>query len=191
MTSSSTRRPTRVIPAADVVGELPIECPWLQPGEHGEHLQIHDFPTFLILRLASTAKAGLTRRYLDPFGISMPEWRLLALLARYSVLSFSEVTMGSSMDKGQVSRTLQSIHRKGLVKLNSVAPASRAKSSAISPRIEVAISPKGKALFQKILPIAREHQVQLINLLSPEERKVFHAVARRLLEQVPGIGEDA
>jgi DNA-binding MarR family transcriptional regulator len=189
---STPARPARprVVPAAEQAAELPVECPWLDPGEQGENLQIQDFPTFLILRLANATKGGITRRYLDPFGISLPEWRLLALIARYTKLSFSEVTAGSSMDKGQVSRTLQSIHRKGLVKLNSVTAAERPRSSAISPRIEVSITPKGKSLFQKILPIARQHQLRLINLLSVEERKVFHSVARRLLQQVPVSPDD-
>jgi DNA-binding MarR family transcriptional regulator len=191
MLAPEGRKRTRVIPAADLADELPMECPWLEPGEHGENLQIRDFPTFLILRLANTTKSELTRCYLDPFGITMPEWRLLALVARYKLLPFSEVTSGSTMDKGQVSRTLQSIHRKGLVKLKTVAAGSRAGKSAMSPRVQVAISPRGAALFQKILPVAREHQLKLIKMLSPEECKVFHAVVRRLLQQIPDMDEKA
>lgn len=169
---------------AELEQDLPDTCPWLDPGDRGANLQIHDFPTFVILRLASVAKHNLTRRYLDPFGISLPEWRLLALVARHGTLLFSEVTAGSSMDKGQVSRTLKSIHRKGLVKLNALHAAERPRSSAISPRIQVVISPKGKALFNRILPEARSQQLKLIELMTPDERRVFHAVSARLLKQV-------
>lgn len=165
-------------------------CPWLDPGAHGEKLEIHDFPTFMILRLSAVTKNNLSRRYLDPFGISMPEWRLLALLARFGTRLFSEVTAGSSMDKGQVSRTLRSIHKKGLVKLNSLSATERPRSSAISPRIQVVISPKGRALFNRILPVARNHQNQILQLLSPEERVVFHRVALRLLKQGPDQLDD-
>lgn len=191
MASHLPKKRARVVSVAEQVDELPVECPWLDPGEQGENLQIQDFPTFLIMRLANTAKSGLTRRYLDPFGISLPEWRLLALVARFSVLTFGEVTAGSSMDKGQVSRTLKAIHRKGLVKLSAFAATGKGRAAAISPRIEVTISPKGKALFQRILPIARAHQLKLINLLTQEERKVFHSVARRLLQRVPYLDEEA
>ncbi len=181
----------RFLPATHQADALPLECPWLEPGAGGENLEIQDFPTFLILRLANLTKSHLTRRYLDPFGISLPEWRLLALMARYGTLPFSDVTAGSSMDKGQVSRTLQSIHRKELVKLTSVTAAARAPGSAMSPRMEVSISPKGRALFQKILPIARAHQLQLLDVLNAEERKVFHAVARRLLTQFSATADEA
>ena len=159
--------------------DLAAVCPWLDPGKSGEKLEIHDFPTFMILRLATVTKNSLSRRYLDPFGITMPEWRLLALLARFGTRLFSEVTAGSSMDKGQVSRTLKTIHRKGLVKLHALQATDRPRSSAISPRIQVVISPKGRALFNRILPVARAHQAQLISMLTPEERTVFHRVALR------------
>ena len=170
--------------------DLPDSCPWLDPGEKGEKLEIHDFPTFMILRLATATKNNLSRRYLDPFGISMPEWRLLALLARFGTRLFSEVTTGSSMDKGQVSRTLRAIHKKGLVKLNALSSTERPRSSAISPRIQVVISPKGRALFNRILPVARAHQNQIIGQLTPEERVVFHRVALRLLKQGPDLRDD-
>lgn len=189
--ATSRKKKPRFLPATHQAEALPQTCPWLEPGEQGENLEIQDFPTFLILRLANLTKGHLTRRYLDPFGISLPEWRLLALMARYGTLPFSDVTAGSSMDKGQVSRTLQSIHRKELVKLTSVTAVARVRGSAMSPRVEVSISPKGRALFQKILPIARGHQLELLNLLSVEERTVFHAVARRLLTQFPTAPDEA
>ena len=103
---------------------------------------------------------------------------------------FSEVTAGSSMDKGQVSRTLKSIHRKGLVRLNALNAGDRPRGSAISPRIQVAISPKGRALFNRILPVARAHQLKLIQIMTPEERAVFHSVALRLLRRPLGETED-
>ena len=120
----------RFLPATHQADALPLECPWLEPGAGGENLEIQDFPT--AVAPDGAIEPHLTRRYLDPFGISLPEWRLLALMARYGTLPFSDVTAGSSMDKGQVSRTLQSIHRKELVKLTSVTAAARAPGSVAS-----------------------------------------------------------
>jgi DNA-binding MarR family transcriptional regulator len=165
-------------------------CPWLDPGEQGEKLEVHEFPTFMVLRLATLTKNTLTRRYLDPYGISLPEWRLLALVARYDSLLFSEITTGSSMDKGQVSRTLKSIHRKGLVMLDAVATDEKPRSTSLSPRLQVSISPKGRTLFNRILPASRSWQARLIDSMSPEERRVFHSVALRLLREIPEMAGD-
>ena len=183
---------TRVLPATEHGAALPDECPWLEAGEDGQHLDIQDFPTFLLTRLAATARNAITMSYLQHFEVSLPEWRLLTLVARYGHLSFSEVTSGSSMDKGQVSRTLHSIHRKGLISLTTAAGKEGAAPvrSALSPRIEVASTPAGQALYEQILPLARARQVKLINLMSPQEREVFHAVGRRLLQELPLLDEE-
>lgn len=179
----------RVPSPAEQHEALEDTCPWLDPGAQGEKLEVHQFPTFMVLRLATLTKNTLSRRYLDPFGVSLPEWRLLALVARYGSLLFSEITTGSSMDKGQVSRTLKSIHAKGLVALDSIPSDDRPRSSSISPRLQVSISPKGKALFDRILPASRAWQARLLDLLTPEERQVFHSVALRLLKEMPELAD--
>ncbi|MEN9704556.1 MAG: hypothetical protein RLZZ393_435 [Pseudomonadota bacterium] len=181
---------SRVPSPAEQHEALAGACPWLDPGDQGEKLEVHEFPTFMMLRLATLTKNTLTRRYLDPFGISLPEWRLLALVARYDSLLFNEITTGSSMDKGQVSRTLKAIHAKGLVTLDSLASDDKARSSSISPRLNVAISPRGRVLFNRILPASRAWQARLIGSMSPDERKVFHDVALRLLREIPEMAGD-
>lgn len=185
------KQQSRVLPADQQADELPDYCPWLEAGEQGEQLEIQDFPTFLLMRLAGATRNGVTLRYLRPHGITLPEWRLLALLARYDTLQFGEVTAGSSMDKGQVSRTLHAIHARGLVQLNAAAPGER--RSPLSPRVEVSITPAGKALFDRILPVARQTQMGLINMMSAQERVVIHRVMRRMLKLVPGLaaGEES
>lgn len=50
--------------------------------------------------------------------------------------------------------------------------------------MQISITPRGRSLFRKILPVAREPQLRLINALSHEERQVFFTAARRLLGQV-------
>ena len=181
------KKQSRVLPADQQASELPDNCPWLEAGEHGEQLEIQDFPTFLLMRLAVATRNGITLRYLRPHGITLPEWRLLALVARYDTLQFGEVTAGSSMDKGQVSRTLHAIHTRGLVQLNAAAPGER--RSPLSPRVEVSITPAGKALFELILPVARQTQMGLINMMSAEERVVIHRVMCRMLRQLPSLEE--
>ncbi|MEP7311845.1 MAG: MarR family winged helix-turn-helix transcriptional regulator [Pseudomonadota bacterium] len=168
----------------------PDACPWIDPGPEGENLRVEDFPTFILLRLATAAKVHITRRYLDQFGVSLPEWRLLALVARFSPLPFGEVALRSSMDKGQVSRTLQVIRRKGFVRVNAVNSSKRPRSGSTAPRIEVFVTPKGRALCQKIVPVARKQQMRLLMLMSPKERQTFYSVARRMMELMPRLPDD-
>jgi len=169
--------------------------PWRDPGPGGENLEVESFPSFLILRLATLIKNNLTRRYLAPFGLSMPEWRLLGLVTRASPMPFSEVTAGSGMDKGQVGRTLHTIHSKGLVRINAVTSGSRAavrrgSGTLVAPRIEVSVTAKGRALYQRVIPAARETQLRILDMMSPDERDVLYTVARRLHEQLALIDKE-
>ncbi|MEY4760180.1 MAG: hypothetical protein RLZZ200_36 [Pseudomonadota bacterium] len=168
----------------DTIHEL---CPWLDPGGQGEKLDFHQFPTFMMLRLATLTKSTLSRSYLDPHGVSLPEWRLLALVARHGSLMFSEITTGAAMDKGQVSRTLKSIHAKGLVTLDSIPSDDRPRHSSISPRLKVSISGRGKDLYDLILPASRSWQARFLDKLSAEERQVFHSVSLRLMQELPEL----
>lgn len=157
---------------------------WNDPGSEGANLRINEFLTFHLLRLASVAKASVSREYLDPAGLSVPEWRLLATVANYSPLPFSDITTMTTMDKGQVSRTLRSAQGKGLVTTELV-PADRRSaaeglaSSSIS-RVVVSITPTGRELYSRVMPVAQRYQAGLIGLMNAEERKVMLDVLQRV-----------
>jgi DNA-binding MarR family transcriptional regulator len=159
-----------------------FESGWEDPGEKGEHLAIVQFPTFHIQRLAGYAKASVSRRYLEPFNLSLPEWRLLTLIAESSPVSFADITARTLMDKGQVSRTLRSLQGRSLVEVGpAVERKAAGRGAGVNPRVVVNLLPAGKALFEQILPVAREHQARLISLLSLEERRMFLQVVERLM----------
>lgn len=160
-----------------------FESGWEDPGEKGERLAIVQFPTFHIQRLAGYAKASISRRYLEPFGLSLPEWRLLTLIAEASPITFADITARTLMDKGQVSRTLRALQRRDLVEVGPVAERRTAgRGAGVNPRVIVSMRPEGQALFDRILPVAREHQARLIALLSAEERRMFLDVVERLMD---------
>ena len=150
---------------------------WSDPGPDGANLKVNEFLTFHLLRLSSLAKASVAKVYLDPAGLSVPEWRLLASVANYSPLPFSDITAMTTMDKGQVSRTLRSAQAKGLVETELV-PADRrgvgegGLSASIS-RVIVRITPVGRELYDKVMPIAQGYQAGLLNQMSVEERRVL------------------
>ena len=105
--------------------------PWLSVGS-GAQLHIGEFLTFQIIRLANAMKANVTRRYLADFGLSVPEWRLLAMTIRFQPVRFSELVASSSMDKGQASRTLQMLTKRGLIATRSAGKASRRPGDTIA-----------------------------------------------------------
>jgi DNA-binding MarR family transcriptional regulator len=160
------------------------DCAWVSVTRGGTNLHVEDFLTFRLTRLANSLRTSVTKRYLEQFELSLPEWRLLALVARFAPLRFSEVTARSSMDKGQVSRTLRVMAERGLTKMKTIRSASRSTEALAAP-VQVSITPKGKALYQKVLPVARKAQAELLLGLNESERYALYSIIDKLYNAEP------
>lgn len=155
-------------------------CPWLNLSRRGTSLTIDEFLTFRLTRLSNALRTNLTRRYLEEFDLSIPEWRLLALITRFSPVRFSELTARSSMDKGQVSRTLQVMTKRGLAKMKVIKQRGARSAAALAAPVIVSIAPKGKALYKQVLPVARQRQAEVLHQLSEADRLSLYTILDKL-----------
>jgi len=151
--------------------------PWLDVDKQGRNLHIGQFLTFIIIRLGNALKSNVTRRYLADFGLSVPEWRLLAMTMRFEPVRFSELVAKSGMDKGQASRTLQMLTKRGWV-------ASRAAARTGATPVILTVTPKGRKLYRTVLPVAQRNQARLLRLMTREERRVLHGIVKKLFAAI-------
>jgi len=154
--------------------------PWQHLSRSGTGLNVEDFLTFRLTRLSNALRTNLTKRYLEEFNLSLPEWRLLALVTRFTPLRFSELTSRSSMDKGQVSRTLRELTKRGLIKMKIVKSRSSRSTEALAAPVVVAVTAAGKNLHKTVLPVARKRQVEFLMTLSESERVALYATLDKL-----------
>lgn len=153
--------------------------PWTNVPRDGRTLHIGQFPTFQIIRLANAAKANVTRKYLADFGLSVPEWRLLAMSIRFEPVRFSELVANSSIDKGQASRTLQMLTERGLIVAQTLGGGARPTRDSGAPVI-LTVTPKGRRLYATLLPVAQRNQARLLHLLTRDERRALYVVLNKL-----------
>ena len=163
-------------------------CPWLALSRNGSGLNVEDFLTFRLTRLSNALRTNLTKPYLEEFEVSVPEWRLLAMITRFSPLRFSELTSRSSMDKGQVSRTLRLMTKRGLIKMKALRQRSGQGTEALAAPVVVSITPAGKTLYKSVLPVARRQQAEILMTLSEGERVALYDALDHLLST---IGDNA
>ncbi|HEX7013397.1 MAG TPA: MarR family winged helix-turn-helix transcriptional regulator [Steroidobacter sp.] len=163
-------------------------CPWVKLSRSGASLHVEDFLTFRLTRLSNALRANLTKPYLEEFGLSLPEWRILALAARFAPMRFSEVTTRTNMDKGQVSRTLRAMAKRGLTKLKTIRGAR--SSDALAAPVMVSITPKGQALYRSVLPVARRRQAEMLLTLTESERVALYATLDKLFSAVGSTTSD-
>ena len=164
--------------------------PWSKLSRTGSGLHIEDFVTFRLTRLSNALRTNVTKRYLEEFGLSLPEWRLLALVTRFSPLRFSELTARSNMDKGQVSRTLRVMTKRGLTKMKTLKRGS-AYAEALAAPVVVSVTAKGKALYKSVLPTAQRRQAEILLTLTESERVALYNTLEKLFSAFgAGIADD-
>jgi DNA-binding MarR family transcriptional regulator len=112
--------------------------------------------------VASNAVSGLiARAYQDRFGLSVPQWRLICVLAEGGALTQGQLVSKTVMDKVMVSRAAQGLLRRHLV--------SRTEHHADARSHVLALSAQGQRLYAEIAPLALAYEQALIAGLSPDE----------------------
>jgi DNA-binding MarR family transcriptional regulator len=161
-----------------------IHRAWMNPGPAGQNLRFQDFPSFHMMTLANLAKASVSRACLEPAGLSVPEWRLLTTLVGGEPVPFSQIASLTLMDKGQISRTLRTAQSKGLVETDVAPLERRPQDAGISSigRVMVRITQSGRDVYARVMPEVQRSQLRLIDLMSPEERRMVADLGRRLFE---------
>ena len=158
--------------------------PWTDVDNRGSHLHIGHFLTFQLIRLANAAKSNVTRRYLADFGLSVPEWRLLAMTIRFQPVRFSELVANSSMDKGQASRTLHGMIKRGYIATKSLTAATRKAGDTAAVPVILTVTRKGSSLYRTVLPGAQRNQARLLQKLTRDERRTLYSVLSKLFSAI-------
>ncbi|MEJ7686469.1 MAG: MarR family transcriptional regulator [Variovorax sp.] len=150
--------------------------PWSQLGEGGDGLTVDNFITTVMSQTVNALRRVTTLPYAKRFGLTVPEWRILALLAYARSIPFAELVVQSTSDKALVSRTLRLLEQRGLALLESEGPTPR-------KRLTCTITSAGEALHAQVIPVARKEQAAMIRLMTPEERRVMYGALKRIHRQ--------
>ena len=125
------------------------------------------------LSVASNAVSGLiARAYEDRFALTVPQWRLLCVLAEDGRLSQVQIVARTVMDKVTVSRAAQ-----GLVKRRLIG---RSQNKSDGRSHVLALTPEGRGLHAEIAPLALAYEAALIAGLAPEEVTLLKRLLGRL-----------
>lgn len=135
-----------------------------------------DMQVFFPYRLAVLADAvsrTMAELYAQRFSLTRHEWRVLAALANHERATATDVAGYSTLDKMQVSRAVAGLEERGLI--------ARGEGRADRRTKLLKITPAGRALFGKIVPLVLERQEWLLDVLSADERAVLDGAMDRLL----------
>lgn len=103
----------------------------------------------------------------------MAEWRLLAVLARFGPLSANSVADRSAMDKVRVSRAVARATANGLIE--------RRIDTHDRRRAVLTLTPEGRAVHDRLLPLVRLREAEILAILTSAELASFNEITNRLL----------
>ena len=145
-------------------------------------LKLEHYLTYRVSRISRLLDLQTTRFLSESFGISISERRCLARLANTGPSTVRDIAANLQIDKGAVSRALASLTRKGFATRSSDPDDGR---SAI-----FASTASGDELEQQIEVRGLDRQVDLLNQLSPTERKHLYRALGKIYDHLENTVDD-
>lgn len=128
-------------------------------------LTLAAFTPYRIVALARRLSEELGEAYRHE-GVTIPEWRVLAVVAQAPVSAARDVARMTPMDKMAVSRAVSSLEGKGLVTRE------RGEDRRVS---SLRLTPAGEIVYQRVAAIALVYEEKLLRRLPDDDRRAFLA----------------
>ena len=137
-------------------------------------MKLNEMLAYKVAMLSNDLSQSLASIY-RPFGLSMPEWRVVATLGNNNAMLSKNIAVATRLDKVQISRALQQLENKQLV--------IRMASERDKRAVNVALSEKGKNIFNEITPLVSQWQAEKIKNITADEYNTFLKVMNSLSDE--------
>jgi len=141
--------------------------------ETEKELILEDFLPYQLAILSHTVSSLIARVYDKRFGLTIPEWRVIAIVGRFPGLSAVEVAERTMLDKVAVSRAVTKLIKAGRI--------DREFADADRRRSILTLSEHGRKVHDEIAPLAMGMENDLLHGLSDEQISMLNTVIERLL----------
>ena len=139
---------------------------------------LESFLPYRLSLLSNTVSRGVSTAYRKAHGLSVTEWRVVAVLGRFPGLTASEVAQRTAMDKVAISRAVKRLQQRRLV--------TRSPHREDRRRLPLRLTPgAGVGLFKAVVPKALACEARLLAALDEREK----AALDRLLVKLQAAAE--
>lgn len=152
------------------------------PAE-AEQFELAAFFPYKVRLLDRSVSASLTPVYESLFGLSVSEWRTMAVLGSHGTLSAKEIVALSGMDKVNVSRAIQGLREAGLLRRDIDGEDRR--------RALLRLTERGTDAFRTLVPLVLKREAELLAGLSVQERTTLLTLMERVRRNAEGLSRSA
>ena len=146
-----------------------------------DELILEDFLPYRLSVLSHTISSTIAGVYEKRFGVSIPEWRVIAILGRFPGLSAVDVAERTLMDKVAVSRAVTKLIKNGRI--------DRQFADADRRRSILNLSEEGRKVHDEIAPLALQFEHDLLDGISDDDVTTLNAVIDGLLAKARKLGD--
>ena len=137
---------------------------------------IRDLLSYRLHQVASLLSRGAEMRYRREFGVSLWEWRAIALLGGAAEpQSLNDLARAAGIDKGQMSRVVSGLTRRRLI--------SRQTDVNDARGIRLSLSAAGAKLYRSLIGAATERNDAFLACLSARERDCLEQAMAKLARE--------
>lgn len=152
--------------------------------EHGDDaLVLSEFLPYRLSVLANTVSRGMARLYSEQFAMTVPEWRVMAVLGSFGPMTANDAAARTAMDKVQVSRAVSRLLKAGRL--------TRREDPDDRRRAVLDFTPEGRAVYQEIVPLALARERALLDGIGDEDRAALDRLLEVLLDRGRAVDAQA
>ena len=142
--------------------------------QNSTKIKLADFLPYRLSVLSNHISRAIESSYKSRFELSMPEWRVMAIVADEQGLSAGEVAAKAEMDKVAVSRAV--------TKLIQAKRLKRQFSKSDKRKSALFLSKEGLKVYEQIVPIAKSYEAAFLGKLSADDQAKLGQLLRRMSE---------
>jgi DNA-binding MarR family transcriptional regulator len=131
-----------------------------------EHFKLEVFLPFRLNVLAQEVSERLSEIYAKRFSLDIPQWRILANLASRGEMTAQEVAFVTFSHKSTISRAVAELEIRKLIE--------RTTSTKDKRAFAMGLTPKGRKMFEQLLPLVLEFEQNLMSKLASSEQAMLN-----------------
>lgn len=145
-------------------------------------LLLADFLPYRLSVLSNRISRSIADGYEERFQLTLPEWRVMAVLGEEPDLSAGQVADRTAMDKVAVSRAVSRLLEAGRIE--------RHFANEDRRRSVLALSEDGNKIYHEVIPIALGYEAKLLEKFSETEKSQLDSLLLKLSASQVGATDD-
>jgi DNA-binding MarR family transcriptional regulator len=150
---------------------MPLDQP---PSQAGRRLVLEEFIPYRLSIASNLVSSGIASAYVALFGLSIPEWRVITVIAEAGAITQQQICGKTCMDKVTVSRAAIALTTRKLL--------ARADNPFDKRSHLLRLTAQGERLYADVAPKALELEQRIFGEFTEAELAEFVGMLQRIAE---------